>query len=109
MMMLVSSLLVPAWAGVPVTVEVLDESDAPVTTATIEVDGEGEAHRVHGETALWTATGIVPPDQVEQPFEKGQLMKIQVRAEGFDPASLAYVIRKKKNHVRVILHQESNE
>lgn len=100
-------LLLSAFAAppIPVTVEVVDAEKAPVTTATLTIEGEDVSHGVHAETGLWTATGIVTKDG-EKPFERDQRVEFTVAADGYAPQTVSYVVRKKKNRVRVLLEAE---
>jgi hypothetical protein len=100
--MLVFILSALASPPIPVTVEVVDAEKAPVTTATLSIEGEDVAHQVHTETGMWTATGIVDKEG-ERPFERGQVVELTVEAEGYAPQTVSYTVRKKKNRLRVLL------
>lgn len=97
----------PAWAvdpeGVPVTIIVLDEAEAPVPTAVIRHPDEADRHRVNTETGAWTGSVLYLPDGTEIVFAKGMELTFEVSAPGFVTQRIVYTVRKRKNKATIQL------
>ncbi|MEZ4317169.1 MAG: hypothetical protein R3F61_06685 [Myxococcota bacterium] len=90
------------------TIRAVDAQQQIVPTATIRFVGEGDLHRVHSETGLWTGTVLYDRDGSERYFEKGSLVTFLVAAPGYAPSKVSYVVSgRRKGFVTVRLDEKS--
>jgi hypothetical protein len=90
-------------AGVPVRVTVLDAAGAPVSTAVVRHPKESDRHRVNAATGEWEASALYLPDGSDLPFVPGTTLQLEVSAPGYLTQVVEHEIKKKKNHIDVVL------
>ena len=95
--------------GIPVTVQVLDTQGNVVPTAVVRHPKEESRHRVNTETGKWTDSVLYLPDGSELIFEKGMELEFEVSAPGYQNTRVKYYVRKRKNHVPVVLQEMEME
>jgi len=98
-------MLAAAKGPLALTIQVLDESGSPVTTAVVRHTEEEERHRVNAVTGAWTATSLYLEGGAEMPFEEGQDVTFEVSAPGFLTETVRYIVRKRKNVIVVTLSE----
>lgn len=91
--------------GIPVTVQVLDTSGAPVPTAVIRHPDEESRHRVNVETGKWTDSVLYLPNGDELIFEKGMELQFEISAPGYENQRVSYFVKKRKNLVPIVLRK----
>lgn len=90
-------------AGIPVRLVVLDQAGHPVPHAVIQHSGEDVRHEVNAADGSWEASKVYVTDGGQVPFVKGTELKLEVTAPGFRPAEVTYIVKKKKNVLKVEL------
>jgi len=98
-------MLVAAKGPLALTIQVLDETGSPVTTAVVRHTEEEERHRVNAVTGAWTGTALYLDGGTEVPFEEGQDVTFEVSAPGFLTETVRYIVRKRKNVIIVTLSE----
>lgn len=93
----------PRGEGAMLTITVTDPFGAPIPGAIVRFDDEQENHRVNATTGAWSATALILPDGQERAFHKGDVLQLQVTADGHAPVRVAYVTRKRKNDLTIVL------
>lgn len=91
--------------GTPVTVQVLDESGDPVSTAVVRHPQEEERHHVNAITGSWTANTLYLPGGEPLEFEDGMELTFEVSAPGYLTETIRYIVRKRKNVIVVELSE----
>lgn len=89
--------------GVLVRMTVTDPNDEPIPTAVIRHPDEADRHRVNSLTGSWEDTKLYMPDGSELVFVPGMTIQFEVSAPGYLTRIVQYDIRKRKNHVPVML------
>ena len=89
--------------GLALTVQVLDDTGNPITTAVVRNPEEAERHQVNAVSGTWTATALYLDGGAEVPFHEGQDVSFEVSAPGFLTETVRYIIRKRRNTIVVTL------
>ncbi len=89
--------------GVMVRMTVTDPDEQPIPTAVIRHPDEADRHRVNSLTGSWEDTKLYMPDGSELVFVPGMSIQFEVSAPGYLTRIIQYDIRKRKNHVPVVL------
>lgn len=95
--------------GIPVQVQVLDPTGAPIPTAVVRHPEEAERHRVNTVTGTWEGNVLYLPDGTMIKFEKGMELTFEISAPGFVTETVRYVVRKRKNLIQVNLEKMAEE
>lgn len=103
--LLATMLAAPGRGPLALTIQVLDETGSPVTTAVVRHTEEEERHRVNAVTGSWTGTALYLEGGTEVPFEEGQDVTFEVSAPGFLTETVRYLVRKRKNVIVVTLSE----
>lgn len=86
------------------TVVVVDARTGEPVPATLRFRDEDTLHRVHHETGTWTGTVRYLPDGSERYFQKGDTLRLDVTAPGYDYQKAAIILpRRKENLIRLQL------
>jgi hypothetical protein len=88
---------------VEVTVFVLDEAGAPISTATVRHPLEASRNPVNSATGSWKASVLYLPDGTEFKFLPETELKLEVSAPGYQSREVMYLIKKRKNVAQVVL------
>lgn len=93
----------PRGLGATLAVTVHDLAGAPIPNAVVVFEAEQERHLVNANTGTWMGSLLYLPDGRELAFHKGDVVRLEVSADGYQAAKLVYVARKKKNAISVVL------
>ena len=89
--------------GHRLVVQVVDDAEDVVPTATIRIDDEGLRHRVNHRTGKWRGRAIYPQNEEPQAFETGQVLTLTAAAPGHLPRTVKYRMRARRNVVQIPL------
>ena len=89
--------------GVPVRVYVLDSGRDPIPTGVVRHPDETDRHRVNAATGHWEDSVLYMPDGSEMIFHPGMSIQLEVSAPGYLTRVVQYDIRKRRNHIPVVL------
>jgi hypothetical protein len=89
--------------GLALTIQVMDDTGSPVTTAVVRHPDEAMRHHVNAVTGSWSGTALYLDEGVEVPFHEGQDVTFEVSAPGFLTETVRYIVRKRRNTIVVTL------
>jgi hypothetical protein len=82
---------------------VLDEANEPVSTASVRSAQEAEKHGVNANTGAWEGSVLYLADGSEVKFVPDMPVEFEISAPGYVTQKVAYVMRKRKNVIKVNL------
>ncbi|MCB9676155.1 MAG: hypothetical protein H6737_13625 [Alphaproteobacteria bacterium] len=103
LLLLASGATASTGEGLKLVVQVVDDADHPVSTATVRIDDEGLRHRVNHRTGRWKGHGVYPQNQEPAAFETGQVVTLTAAAPGHLPRTVKYRVRHARNVVKIPL------
>jgi hypothetical protein len=89
--------------GERLVVQVVDDAQDAVPTATVRIDDEGLRHRVNHRTGKWRGNAIYPDNEAPRGFEPGQVLTITAAAPGHLPRTVKYRVHPRRNVVQIPL------
>jgi len=89
--------------GLPLTIEVIDPSGAPIPRAFVRHPDEGIRHPVNRDTGRWRVDTLYLRDGTEQHHRLGDTVHFQVSAPGYVTQIFEYRVSGIKNVVPIIL------
>lgn len=92
-----------AGGGTSLTIQVFDEHDNPVSTATVRNPEEAERHEVNSVTGAWTASTLYLNGGQQVAFGPGMEVTFEITAPGYLSETVRYIMRKRKNLIAVHL------
>lgn len=90
-------------ADIPISIAVQSPDEAPIPTAHIRHSEEAMLHDVNHETGRWSGDSLYLKDGTRVPFKNKQVLRFDVSAPGYQSSVVEFRLRKRMNHVRVIL------